>query len=137
MLEFEFSSHGAGMIHAYRWEPEGQPRGVVQIHGIARHILRDAVDDLYDGLRLALWRPESAAELSAAVRCNVEFLHTYRSPFLVGDTTGKKVAAAPIKYELLDIVSAILFPENKGGNRHEIQQNEQCDPALSVRARRP
>ena len=25
MLEFEFSSHGAGMIHAYRWEPEGQP----------------------------------------------------------------------------------------------------------------
>ena len=36
MLEFEFSSHGAGMIHAYRWEPEGQPRGVVQIiHGIA------------------------------------------------------------------------------------------------------
>ena len=31
MLEFDFSSHGAGMIHAYRWEPEGQPRGVVQI----------------------------------------------------------------------------------------------------------
>ena len=66
-------------------------------------MLRDAVDDLYDGLRLALWRPESAAELSAAVRCNVEFLHTYRAPFLVGDTTGKKVAAAPIKYELLDM----------------------------------
>ena len=41
---------------------------------VAPDMLRDAVDDLYDGLRLALWRPESAAELSAAVRCNVEFL---------------------------------------------------------------
>lgn len=43
MLEFEFSSHGAGMIHAYRWEPEGQPRGVVQIiHGIAEYVPRYA-----------------------------------------------------------------------------------------------
>ena len=43
MLEFEFSSHGAGMIHAYRWEPEGQLRGVVQIiHGIAEYVPRYA-----------------------------------------------------------------------------------------------
>lgn len=43
MLEFDFSSHGAGMIHAYRWEPEGQPRGVVQIiHGIAEYVPRYA-----------------------------------------------------------------------------------------------
>ena len=31
------------MIHAYRWEPEGQPRGVVQIiHGIAEYVPRYA-----------------------------------------------------------------------------------------------
>lgn len=47
MKEFEFSSKGAGMIHAYRWEPEGEPIAVVQIvHGIAEHAMRyDAFAD--------------------------------------------------------------------------------------------
>ena len=41
MKEFEFPSQGAGMIHAYRWEPEGKPVAVVQlIHGIAEHLMR-------------------------------------------------------------------------------------------------
>lgn len=36
-----FASHGAGRIHGCRWEPQGQPKGVVQIiHGIAEHIDR-------------------------------------------------------------------------------------------------
>lgn len=42
--EFEFSSKGGGIIHAYRWTPEGTPVAVVQlVHGIAEHMLR------YDG----------------------------------------------------------------------------------------
>lgn len=41
MKEFDFFSVGAGKIHAYRWEPEGEPVVVVQIvHGIAEHMLR-------------------------------------------------------------------------------------------------
>ena len=41
MKEFEFPSQGAGMIHAYRWEPESKPVAVVQlIHGIAEHLMR-------------------------------------------------------------------------------------------------
>lgn len=41
MKEFEFLSKGAGMIHAYRWEPEGKPIAIVQlVHGIAEHMLR-------------------------------------------------------------------------------------------------
>ena len=36
-----FDSKGAGKIHACRWEPEGQPRAVVQIiHGIAEFVER-------------------------------------------------------------------------------------------------
>ena len=36
-----FDSKGAGRIHACRWEPEGQPRAVVQIlHGIAEFVER-------------------------------------------------------------------------------------------------
>lgn len=41
MKEFEFPSKGAGMIHAYRWEPEGAPVAVVQlVHGIAEYMPR-------------------------------------------------------------------------------------------------
>lgn len=41
MKEFEYLSHGVGQIHAYRWEPQGAVRGVVQlVHGIAEHMLR-------------------------------------------------------------------------------------------------
>lgn len=36
-----YGSKGAGRIHGCRWEPQGQPRAVVQvIHGIAEHIER-------------------------------------------------------------------------------------------------
>lgn len=36
-----YASRGAGRIHGCRWEPQGQPKGVVQIiHGIAEHIDR-------------------------------------------------------------------------------------------------
>lgn len=36
-----YDSKGAGKIHACRWEPEGQPRAVVQIlHGIAEFVER-------------------------------------------------------------------------------------------------
>ena len=39
--DFYFPSCGAGMIHGCRWEPEGQPKAVLQIvHGIAEHVLR-------------------------------------------------------------------------------------------------
>lgn len=41
MKEFKFSSKGAGEICAYRWEPEGEVRAVVQIlHGVAEYALR-------------------------------------------------------------------------------------------------
>lgn len=36
-----YGSKGGGRIHGCRWEPQGQPKGVVQIvHGIAEHIGR-------------------------------------------------------------------------------------------------
>lgn len=36
-----YESRGAGRIHGCRWEPQGEPKGVVQIvHGIAEHIGR-------------------------------------------------------------------------------------------------
>lgn len=39
--EFMLPSHGKGSIHCIRWEPEGAPRGVVQIvHGIAEYAQR-------------------------------------------------------------------------------------------------
>jgi len=42
--DFWFDSHGAGKIHCCRWEPEGEPRAVVQlVHGIAEFVER------YDG----------------------------------------------------------------------------------------
>lgn len=38
MKEFEFPSKGAGMIHAYRWEPDCKPIAIVQlVHGIAEY----------------------------------------------------------------------------------------------------
>lgn len=41
MKEFEYPSAGAGSIRAYRWEPKGDPAGVVQlVHGIAEYALR-------------------------------------------------------------------------------------------------
>lgn len=41
MKEFEYSSKGKGMIHAYRWEPTGTPIAILQIvHGIAEHMFR-------------------------------------------------------------------------------------------------
>lgn len=41
MKEFEFPSAGAGTIRAYRWEPKGAPRGVVQlVHGVAEYATR-------------------------------------------------------------------------------------------------
>lgn len=44
MTEFFYDSRGEGRIHACRWTPEGEIRGVVQIvHGIAEYALR------YDG----------------------------------------------------------------------------------------
>ena len=39
--DFWFDSQGKGSIHGCRWEPEGQPRAVVQIvHGIAEFVER-------------------------------------------------------------------------------------------------
>lgn len=39
--EFYYDSCGSGKIHACRWEPEGKPRGIVQlVHGIAEYVLR-------------------------------------------------------------------------------------------------
>ena len=39
--DFYYPSWGHGMIHGCRWEPEGQPRAVLQIvHGIAEHAAR-------------------------------------------------------------------------------------------------
>ena len=39
--DFYFPSQGKGMIHGCRWEPEGQPRAVLQIvHGVAEHVSR-------------------------------------------------------------------------------------------------
>lgn len=36
-----YASHGAGRIHGCRWEPQGEPKAVVQIvHGISEHIDR-------------------------------------------------------------------------------------------------
>lgn len=36
-----YDSHGIGRIHHCRWDPEGEPRAVVQIvHGIAEHVER-------------------------------------------------------------------------------------------------
>lgn len=44
MKEFYYPSQGAGSIHALRWEPEGEIRGILQIvHGVAEYIER------YDG----------------------------------------------------------------------------------------
>ena len=41
--DFYFPSCGGGMIHGCRWEPDGKPRGVIQIvHGVAEHIQRYA-----------------------------------------------------------------------------------------------
>lgn len=41
MKEFEYPSKGAGMIHAYRWEPEGVPKAIIQlVHGIAEYMPR-------------------------------------------------------------------------------------------------
>lgn len=43
MKEFFLPSHGKGKIHCVRWEPEGEPRAVVQIvHGIAEYAQRYA-----------------------------------------------------------------------------------------------
>ena len=43
MKEFWFDSHGAGKIHCCRWDPEGEPRAIVQIvHGIAEFVQRYA-----------------------------------------------------------------------------------------------
>lgn len=39
--DFYYPSCGQGMIHGCRWEPEGQPKAVLQIvHGIAEHAAR-------------------------------------------------------------------------------------------------
>lgn len=39
--DFYYPSYGKGMIHGCRWEPEGQPKAVVQIvHGIAEYAAR-------------------------------------------------------------------------------------------------
>lgn len=39
--DFYFPSHGKGMIHGCRWEPEGKPRAVLQIvHGVAEYAAR-------------------------------------------------------------------------------------------------
>ena len=41
MKEFEYPSAGGGIIHAYRWEPKGNPVAIVQlIHGVAEHMGR-------------------------------------------------------------------------------------------------
>ncbi len=38
MKEFYFPSCGKGNIHACRWEPQGEPKGIVQLlHGIVEH----------------------------------------------------------------------------------------------------
>ena len=39
--DFYFPSHGKGMIHGYRWEPQGKPVAVLQIvHGVAEYAAR-------------------------------------------------------------------------------------------------
>ena len=39
--DFYFASSSGIQLHGYRWEPEGQPKAIVQIiHGIAEHVLR-------------------------------------------------------------------------------------------------
>lgn len=39
--DFYYDSHGAGKIHGCRWEPDGQPKAVLQIlHGIAEYVER-------------------------------------------------------------------------------------------------
>lgn len=39
--DFYFASSGGIRLHGYRWEPEGQPKAIVQIiHGIAEHVAR-------------------------------------------------------------------------------------------------
>ena len=44
MSSFYLNSHGHGRIYCRVWEPEGQPRAIVQIiHGIAEHV--DRYDD--------------------------------------------------------------------------------------------
>ena len=44
MREMYYDSCGKGQIYACCWEPEEEPRGIVQIiHGIAEHI--DRYDD--------------------------------------------------------------------------------------------
>ena len=41
MKNIYYASCGAGTIHACRWEPDGKPKGIVQIiHGIAEHAKR-------------------------------------------------------------------------------------------------
>lgn len=41
VTDFYYPSYGKGMIHGCRWEPVGQPIGVVQIvHGVAEHVGR-------------------------------------------------------------------------------------------------
>lgn len=40
-MDFYFPSNGKGMIHGCRWEPEGEPKAVLQIvHGIAEYAAR-------------------------------------------------------------------------------------------------
>lgn len=49
--DFYYPSYGRGMIHGCRWEPEGQPKAVLQIvHGIAEYAAR------YDGFAEFLTR---------------------------------------------------------------------------------
>jgi len=50
--DFWYDSMGAGRIHGCRWEPEGQPKAVVQIvHGIAEFVERyDAFANYLNGL---------------------------------------------------------------------------------------
>lgn len=39
--DFYFASSGGIQLHGYRWEPESQPKAIVQIiHGIAEHVFR-------------------------------------------------------------------------------------------------
>lgn len=45
--DFYYPSYGKGMIHGCRWEPEGQPKAVLQIvHGVAEYAAR--YDDFAD-----------------------------------------------------------------------------------------
>ena len=40
-VQFTFSGRDGAVITAYRWEPDGAPRGVVQLtHGMGEHLLR-------------------------------------------------------------------------------------------------